>query len=357
MLPLFLSNYGNASSNDHLLGWHAKETLENARKSLANDLGAENSEIIFTAGATESINMILQGLRIEGKNHIITVKTEHNAVLDTCKMLENDGFTVTYLGVDQNGLIDLKEFEEAITETTLLVTIMWVNNETGVIQPIDEIGAICRKRDVIFMSDTTQAIGKLKIDMASLPVDIILGSAHKIYGPKGVGFLALDKHLMDYLKPIIIGGGQEYRKRAGTINLPSIIGLSQAVNLAYVMLDEDSASIRRLRDMFESELAQKFDISVNGENQTRLYNTSNICFKGFDSERIMQSIGSKVAASRGSACSTGKIEPSHVLAAMGLSDDEAHASIRFSFGRYTTEDEVTKATDYLTSALETLSRS
>jgi cysteine desulfurase len=357
MLPLFLSNYGNASSSDHLLGWQAKEELENARKMLANDMGASNMDLIFTGGATESINMVLRGLSIAGKNHIVTVKTEHSAVLDTCRILEKRGMEITYLDVDHEGLVDSAELERAIRDTTWLVSVMWVNNETGIIQPVERIGELCRSRNVLFMSDATQAIGKIAIDMTNMPIDIILGSGHKIYGPKGVGFLAMKKELLQHLDPVITGGGQEYRKRAGTINLPAIVGLSYAVHLAYENLEEDTIAIRKMRDQFEANLMQQTDVTVNGNQEERLYNTSNLCFKGFDSERIMQAIGNKVAASRGSACSTGKLAPSHVLAAMGLSNEEAHASIRFSFGRYTTEEEVGSAINYINSALELISRS
>ena len=357
MLPFYLSNYGNASSNDHLLGWQAKEAVAEARLALAEILGCTAHEVIFTAGATESINMVLRGLKIMGKNHIITCKTEHNAVLDTCQELEHEGYTVTYLEVDSDGLVDLEQVKAAINEETLLVAIMWVNNETGVIQPIEAIGQICQEREIPFMSDATQAIGKLRIDLASLPVDIILGSAHKIYGPKGIGFLATKQRWLSHLEPVITGGGQESRKRAGTTNVPGIVGLTKAVSLAYERLGEDTVHINQLRDQFEQTLVSKFKVEINGSENDRLYNTSNLCFSGHDSERIMQAIGSKVAASRGSACSSEKISPSHVLAAMGLSDDEAHASIRFSIGRYTTKDEVNEAARYIISALGSLSRS
>lgn len=354
MLPLFLSNFGNASSNDHILGWRAKEFVDQARASLAKAFGCGGAEIIFTGGATESINMVLRGFRAGKKNHIITAKTEHNAVLDTCQQLENEGFRVTYLDVDEDGLISLEELEAAITEDTLLVTVMWVNNETGVIQPIEKIGALCKDRGVVFMSDATQAIGRMSIDLSKIPVDIILGSAHKIYGPKGIGFLRITKTLQKQLTPITTGGGQEYGKRAGTTNVPSIVGMSKAISLAYEQLDNDAAKIEALRNRFEDGLANELDIAINGSLDKRLFNASNLRFTGYDSERIMQAIGSKIAASRGSACSTGRIEPSHVLAAMGLQEEEAHASIRFSFGRYTTEEEVNKAIGIITNAVKAI---
>jgi cysteine desulfurase len=346
MLPYYLTAYGNASSADHIYGWQAKEAVEEARTQLASNLGAHAKEMLFTAGATESINMALRGIVANkvGKKHIITVSTEHSAVIDTCKALEEDGdVSVTYLSVDRNGLIDLTELEEAIIPSTVLVSIMWVNNETGVIQPIPEIASICAARGILFMSDATQAIGKTKINLAEIKIDIIVGSAHKIYGPKGVGFIYLRKPLIDSLMPIITGGGQEMRKRAGTTNVPSIIGLASSVRLAMDNFDLDRKHIAECRDRFEHELTRIDSIHVNGSVEDRLYNTSNLMFKGKDSELLMQQLGSKLAASRGSACSSGGVKASHVLSAMGLTTEEANASIRFSFGRYTTQEEVSFA--------------
>ena len=331
MLPLFLTAYGNPSSGDHILGWQAKEVVEKARKNLAENLSVNASEIIFTAGATESVNFLLKGLRIKDKKHIVTVKTEHNAVLDTCKLLEMQGYLITYLNVDEEGLIDLKELEEAILPNTALVAIMWVNNETGVIQPMAEIAKLCSSRKLLLMSDATQAIGKLKVQPKNIGIDIILGSAHKIYGPKGVGFIYIDKKVQAIVESLLTGGGQEFKKRAGTLNVPSIAGFAEAVDIAVRCMQEDENRIEKLRTLFETKLSERLEIKLNG-SRSRLYNTSNISFLGYDSERIMQSIGNKVAASRGSACSTGKIDPSHVLNAMGMSDEEAHSAIRFSFG-------------------------
>lgn len=356
MLPYFLTGYGNPSSADHVLGWQAKEALEQARLSIASSLSVKPGEIVFTAGATEALNILLRGLTgINQRCHVITVKTEHNAVLDTCAVLENAGVEVTYLDVDIDGLISLEELKEALRPETAIVAIMWVNNETGVMQPIDEIATICKQHDVIFISDATQAVGKLQIKPKSSGVHAIVGSAHKLYGPKGVGFLYLQNELMEEVQPQITGGGQEMGKRAGTSNLPGIIGLSAALAIALQRLDEDRTSISLLRDRFEAQLQKRKGIKINGSKKDRLYNTSNICFTGFDSERIMQAIGARVAASRGSACSTGKIEPSHVLSAMGMTEKEAHASIRFSFGRFTTEQEVERAIEIIMGSLDALS--
>ena len=259
--------------------------------------------------------------------------------------------SVTWLKPRVSGEIAVDDVAQALRPDTVLISLMHVNNETGAIQPIEAIGELCHKKGVLFMSDTTQAIGKVQIGFDELPVDIILGSAHKIYGPKGVGFLMMKKERLANLAAQVTGGGQEFGKRAGTINLSGIVGLSVAVSLATERLSEDSQNINKLRDHFESELARNLTISLNGSIKNRLYNTSNICFTGHDSERVMQAIGNKVAASRGSACSTERIEPSHVLSAMGLTNDQAHASVRFSFGRYTTKEEVNRAIDYIVAAL------
>jgi cysteine desulfurase len=357
MLPHFLSAYGNPSSSDHIMGWQAQEAIEGCRVKIARILNIKSEELIFTAGATEAINLAIRGLQSfndKEANHIITLKSEHNAVLDTCIALENTGTRVSYLNVDKNGIINMDELADAFTEQTLMVSVMMVNNETGVIQPIKEIAALCKARGVIFMSDATQAIGKMPVNAEELGIDIMVGSAHKLYGPKGVGFLYIDKAHAKNLQPIITGGGQEQRKRAGTINVPGIIGMAKALDLAIELMDEDVPRIEALRDYFEEKLNRSIDISIMAENASRLYNTSNICLKNTDSEKVMQAIGSRVAASRGSACSSGKIEPSHVLSAMGMADEEALSGIRFSFGRYTTQREVDVAIELITKAVNRL---
>lgn len=354
MLPHFLTAYGNPSSSDHIMGWQAQEAVDEARGSMAKNLNVNSQELIFTAGATEAINLVLRGLDTGERNLIITLKSEHNAVLDTCVALEKTGAMVSYLGVDENGIINLAELASAITEKTALVSVMMVNNETGVIQPIKEIAALCKARGVLFMSDATQAIGKMPVDTEALGIDIMVGSAHKLYGPKGVGFLYISEAHANKLYPIITGGGQEQKKRAGTTNVPGIIGMAKALDLAIELMDEDKARIEALRNYFEEKLAETLEITVAAKYAARLYNCSNLCFKKADSQHIMLAIGAKVAASRGSACSSGKIEPSHVLTAMGISEEDALSAIRFSFGRYTTQHEVDMAIDLITEAVNRL---
>ena len=354
MLPHFLSAYGNPSSSDHIMGWQAQEAIDEARASMAGNLGINSQEIIFTAGATEAINLVLRGLDVGDKRHIITLKSEHNAVLDTCNDLEKTGARVTYLGVDKNGLVNLEELANTITDKTSLVSIMMVNNETGVIQPIKEIAALCKEKEILFMSDATQAIGKMPVNVEELGIDIMVGSAHKLYGPKGVGFIYIGEDYNKNLHPIITGGGQEQKKRAGTINVPGIIGMAKALDLAIELMAEDKARIESLRDYFEEKLAEALEITVAAKYAARLYNCSNLCFKNADSQHIMLAIGAKVAASRGSACSSGKIEPSHVLTAMGISEDDALSAIRFSFGRYTSQHEVDVALELIIEAVNRL---
>lgn len=357
MLPHFLSAYGNPSSSAHIMGWQAQEAIEGARAIMAGSLHVKSEDIIFTAGATEAINLAIRGLQSynnNGLNHIITLKSEHNAVLDTCLALEKNSARVSYLGVDKNGIINLEELADAFTDQTSMVSVMMVNNETGVIQPIKEIAALCKTKGVIFMSDATQAIGKMPVNAEALGIDIMAGSAHKLYGPKGVGFLYISNELTKELQPIITGGGQEKKKRAGTINVPGIVGMARALDLANELIDEDKTRIEALRNSFEEKLSRSLEISIMAKNAARLYNTSNICLKNTDSEKVMQAIGSRVAASRGSACSSGKIEPSHVLSAMGMADEEALSAIRFSFGRYTTQHEVDVAIDLIIEAVNRL---
>lgn len=353
MLPYFLSLYGNPSSNDHIFGWQAAGAVDDVRDEIAKELHFNSNELIFTAGATEAINLVLRNFSGPG-NHIITVETEHNAVLDTCADLVVNGTRITYLSVNEHGLINLDELKKGLETGTSLVCIMMVNNETGVMQPMTAISALCKKYQVPFMSDATQAIGKIPVQADQIGIDILVGSAHKFYGPKGVGFLAANNTVLKNLKPIITGGGQEMRKRAGTINVPAIVGMGKALSVGREMMAEDSKRIEQLRNKFENALKQKLGVTVNGGGAPRLFNTSNVSFYGIDSQRLMQAIGSKVAASRGSACSSVKITPSHVLMAMQLTNEMAHSAVRFSFGRYTTEQEVDTAIKLIVDAIKKL---
>jgi cysteine desulfurase len=353
MLPYLLSAYGNSSSSDHIFGWQAQEAVDEARKIMADSLNIAAQGIIFTAGATEAINMVLRGLDLQG-SHIITLQSEHNAVLDTCADLEKSGTEVTYLGVDENGVVNLGELADAITENTALITMMMVNNETGVFQPIKEIGTICRTREILFMSDATQAIGKIPFNADDLSLDVLVGSAHKFYGPKGVGFLSMKGDRLQDLQAIITGGGQEQKKRAGTINVPGIVGMAKALALADQLMNADMLRIEGLRNYFEEKLSEALEIIVAAKYSARMYNCSNLCFKNADSQNIMLAIGSKLAASRGSACSTDKIEPSHVLTAMGISEIDALSSIRFSLGRYSTRQEIDAALELIIATVNKL---
>ncbi|MEN8250181.1 MAG: cysteine desulfurase family protein [Bacteroidota bacterium] len=358
MLPFFLSAYGNASSNDHLLGWQAKDAVDQARSSFAHQFGIGKNEIIFTSGATEAINLLLRGLLINNnasKTHIITVETEHSAVLGTCEVLLKNGLEVEYLPVNEQGIISLERLEKSIRGNTQLVSIMMVNNETGVLQPMKEIGEICKRKNVLFMSDTTQAIGKIDFRPIDYGIDIMVGSAHKFYGPKGVGFLYARKEILDKVEPLITGGGQEGAKRGGTTNVPAIVGMAKALELNLSQLESESKRIRGLQISFEEHLVSELPIIVHAKEGNRMYNVSNICFKGIDSERLMQKIGGKVAASRGSACSSAGARASHVLSAMGVSHDDALSSVRFSFGRFTSEDDLEKAIDIIVRSIKSLS--
>lgn len=344
MLPFLKDKFGNASSITHQAGWLAKDGVETAIDQICSLLHCNPKEIVFTSGATESINMAIKGVfeiyKRKG-NHIITCKTEHKAVLDVCASIEKKGGRVSYLNVDENGLIDIEELKKEISDQTILVTIMYVNNETGVIQPIDEIADIVHEHNSIFMSDATQAVGKLPIDLENDRIDLMAFSAHKFYGPKGVGGLYVRrKKPRVILSPLIEGGGHQRGLRSGTLNVPGIVGLGAACELANKEMQENEAKISRLRNLLELKFSLLPDIMINGSGTERLYNVSNICFKGVSSEQIINAIKSKIAISTGSACTSENQQPSHVLTAMGLSSSESHASLRFSLGKYTTDSEI-----------------
>ena len=340
MLPYFSVKFGNAASSTHLPGATAKDAVERARKQIAQSIGCEAQEIIFTSGSTESINLSLKGVynlyQTKG-NHIITVETEHKAVLDTCQYLEKKGARVTYLKVNTNGIIDLEELKNSLTKQTILVAIMYANNETGVIQPIQEIAAIVHQHQSIFFSDTTQAIGKVPINVQTVGLDLMCISAHKIYGPKGVGALYIRrKNPRVNVEPLLHGGGHERGWRSGTLNVPGIVGLGKAMEMT-----NDNHSIENLRNYFEKYLKDKYAdaIKINGEEASRLPNTSNITFP-FKAVDFIRATKNKLAIATGSACTSAENTPSHVLTAMGLTKLQAEKSIRFSLGKYSTQNEI-----------------
>lgn len=344
MLPFFKSYYGNAASTHHF-GLETKKVIENSRKAISSLINCEPKEIIFTSGATESINLALKGLALNPNNtkkHIITLQTEHKAVLDTCKYLETIGFDVEYLPVNNDGLLDLNNLIEAIKEDTFLVCIMWVNNETGVIQPIKEISTITNLRKVLFMTDATQAIGKLPIDLIEYSgIDLLCFSAHKFYGPKGIGALYINNKTVSKknISSILHGGGHELGLRSGTLNVPAIVGFAKACQILSLEMESNYNYIKNLRDILENELLKIEGVFVNGNKEQRLYNTSNICFPNFDAN-IFINKNKTIAVSNGSACTSALVEPSHVLIAMGLNDENAFSAIRFSIGKYNNEQDI-----------------
>lgn len=339
MLPFLQVNFANPSST-HYFGQSINEKVKQAREQIADFINAESNELIFTSGATEAINLAIKGVAeryISKGKHIITVSTEHKAVLDTCKDLERKGFEVTYLPVQSNGLIDLAELEKAIREDTILVSVMYVNNETGIIQPIKEISKIAHDKGALFMTDATQAAGKMEIDVDDLGVDLLCFSGHKMYAPKGIGTLYVRNKTK--LTPQVHGGGHEQGLRSGTLNVPGIMALAKACEIAGKEMTENRKMISKLRDIFETELLKLPNTSLNGDSVNRIYNTSNICFKGQDAN-VMIGRMKYIAVSNGSACSSAVVEPSHVLKAMGLNDEDAFASLRFSLGKFNTQKEI-----------------
>lgn len=357
MLPYFSEKFGNAASRTHAFGWVADDAVKTARKQVADLIGCLDQEIIFTSGATEAVNLAIKGVwenyQSKGK-HIITVTTEHKAVLDTCKVLEKKGAEITYLPVNREGLIDLSDLKNAITDKTILVAVMYVNNETGVIQPIKEIAEIVHARKSIFMCDATQAIGKMNIDVEEEHLDLLCMSAHKFYGPKGTGALYVRrKDPRVSLFPQIDGGGHERGLRSGTLNVPGIVGLGKAAEIAKAEMWDDSIRISKLRTRLEQLLCDLPDVFINGSTRHRLYNTTSICFQGVRSESLIGRIPN-IAVAMGSACTSAVAEPSHVLKAMGLADEDSYSSIRFSLGRSTTEEEINDAIRQLSTAVEQL---
>jgi len=344
MLPYFFEKPGNAASRSHPFGWEAEEAVDYAREQIALLIGAEDKEIIFTSGATESNNLALKGayeMYSRKGNHIITVETEHKAILDTCRHLEKMGAEVTYLKVNNEGLISLEELEAAIRPKTILVSVMWANNETGVIQPIREIGAICEKHGVLFHSDATQAVGKIPTFPRQMGIHLMSFTAHKMYGPKGVGALYVSRRNPRVkVTAQMDGGGHERGMRSGTLNVPGIVGFGKAAEIALQGMAEEAERLRRLRDKLENALLQLEETKVNGSVEHRMPHVTNISFKHVEGEGLMMTFNQNIAVSSGSACTSASLEPSYVLVAMGLGDDLAHSSIRFSLGRFTTEEDI-----------------
>ncbi len=344
MIPYFTENFGNAASRNHSFGWHAEEAVDYAREQIAQLIGADPKEIIFTSGATEGDNLGIKGvyeMYASKGNHIITCTTEHKAVLDTCKHLEKLGAEVTYLEVQPDGLIDLKQLEAAMRPTTILVAIMYANNEIGVIQPVKEISAIAKKHGALFFTDAVQAVGKIPVDVNADGIDLMAFTAHKMYGPKGVGALYVRrKNPRVKVTAQLDGGGHERGMRSGTLNVPGIVGFGKACELARLEMASDTERISKLRDKLENALKQIEESYVNGNPAHRLPHVSNISFKYVEGEGLMMGFNQDIALSSGSACTSASLEPSYVLKALGLGDDLAHSSLRFGLGRYTTEEQI-----------------
>ncbi|WP_375447996.1 cysteine desulfurase family protein [uncultured Fibrella sp.] len=355
MLPYLTTHFGNAASRTHVFGLKAEEAVDKARRQVATLIGALPNELVFTSGATEAINLALKGTfeaNSHRGNHIITVATEHKAGLDTCQHLEQLGTEVTYLTPDADGLITPQQVEAAIRPGTLLVSVMLANNETGVIQPLKEIAAVAKQHNVLVHTDATQAVGKLPIDLADLPVDLLSFSGHKLYAPKGIGALFVRQ------KTSLIaqqdGGRHERGRRSGTLNVPGIVALGQAAQLAGTLMTDEGSRLAHLRDTLEAGIrAQLPDVQVNGSTAHRLPNTANLAFAQVDGEALLMSLND-IAVSNGSACTAASTDPSHVLKAMGLSDELAYSSVRFSLGRFTTDADIEQAISHVVQAVRQL---
>jgi cysteine desulfurase len=344
MLPYFTTRFGNAASRNHSFGWEAEEAVEKSRKQIADLIGANAKEIIFTSGATESDNLAIKGVAdmyAEKGNHIITAASEHKAVLDTCKRLEKQGCRVTYLPLKSDGLIDLDMLRESFTDKTILVTIMYANNEIGVLQPVREIGRMCKERGVLFHTDAVQAIGKIPVNVIQDNIDLMSITGHKLYGPKGAGALYVRrKSPRVQLTAMMDGGGHERGMRSGTLNVPGIVGLGAACELAQREMPEESKRLSDLRDYLKERLTSELDeVYINGSIEHRLPHNLNISFAYVEGESLLMGIND-IAVSSGSACTSATLEPSYVLKALGLGDELAHSSIRFGLGRFTTKEEV-----------------
>jgi cysteine desulfurase len=343
MLPYLSEKFGNPHSRSHAFGWEAEEAVEVAREQIAEIIGADPKEVIFTSGATESNNLAIKGVAHfykARKDHVITCVTEHKCVLESCRTLEREGFTLTYLPVRRNGLIDLGELSRAFTERTALVSIMAVNNEIGVIQPVAEIGALCREHGAFFHTDAAQAIGRIDVDVNEMNIDLMSLTAHKVYGPKGIGALYVRRRPRVRLTPLFDGGGQERGFRSGTLPAPLCVGFGEACRLARLEMADEAKRIGALRDrLYDGITTRLAGVALNGDAMTRIPGNLNLSFGHVDAEALMASLKA-VAVSSGSACTSASLEPSFVLKALGVEDRLAHASIRFSLGRFTTEAEI-----------------
>jgi cysteine desulfurase len=357
MMPYLTGKFGNPHSRSHQFGWEAEEAIEVARANIAKLIHADPKEIVFTSGATESNNIAIKGLAYfhkDKKNHIITVETEHKCVIDSCRHLADEGFDVTFLPVKSNGIIDLETLEAAIKPETLLISIMAVNNEIGVLQPLKEIGQICKKNEVYFHTDAAQAFGKIPLDVNALNIDLLSISGHKIYGPKGIGALYARRKPRVRLEPLFSGGGQERGIRPGTVPTPLAVGLGKAAEIAALEMEAESKHIKCLSDRFLQKLQEHIpDIYLNGDNIMRIPGNLNISFAYIEGESLILNI-KDLAVSSGSACTSASLEPSYVLKALGVSEDLAHSSIRFGIGRYTTEQEIDYAAELIINSINKL---
>jgi cysteine desulfurase len=357
MLPYFIENFGNAASRNHAFGWKAEEAVDYAREQIASLINADSKEIIITSGATESNNLALKGvfeMYAEKGNHFITVETEHKAILDTCKHLEKLGAEVTYLQAAEDGLITVEQVAAAIKPNTVLVTVMYANNEIGVIQPIKEITALCKSKGILFHTDATQAVGKIKVDVIADGIDMMSFSGHKMYGPKGVGVLYVRrKNPRVKVTAQMDGGGHERGMRSGTLNVPSIVGLGKACELCRLEMDVDTARISKMRDRLEQELLVIEESYINGNTDHRLPHVSNMSFKYVEGEGLIMGV-KNIAVSSGSACTSASLEPSYVLKALGLDDELAHSSLRFGLSRFTTDEEIDYAINHVKEAVNKL---
>ena len=353
MIPYLTETFGNPASNSHAFGWTAEEAVEKARADIAALINADSKEIVFTSGATESNNLAIKGAanfyKTKGK-HLITVKTEHKAVLDTMRELERQGFEVTYLGVQENGLIDLEELKAAIRDDTILISVMWVNNEIGVVQDIPTIGEICRERKIIFHVDAAQACGKVPVDVEAAKIDLLSMSGHKVYGPKGIGALYVRRKPRVRLEAQMHGGGHERGFRSGTLPTHQIVGMGEAFRIAKEELEQDMAHYRKLRDIFLEGIEGIEEVYINGDLEHRAPNNLNVSFNFVEGESLIMAV-KELAVSSGSACTSASLEPSYVLRALGRNDELAHSSLRITFGRMTTEEEVKFAAELIKSKI------